>query len=710
MFKSINLELSLKPFKRTDDEYIRNVCANAFEQWKPLLKSREEISIMLWTGDGSELIDYKGSLDDEFDWCHYIGTAKHEWLGKNDPPETSPHFKKRNYTADPPKMTYRILKKIVETIKEEGKKRFPDSEIRVGETFDIGPEFAYSEFKYVRHREITMGDRAEGYPFIDATALLSADDYPYAAYPNGVPKGTPFGTLLGKQAAIFLPEMGFDYLWLSNGLGFSADPWSKIGKVFDGENYHVDKLIKTKKLVFDFWRLFKEACPDIPLETRGTNNSVGIDYATDGVPLYDIYRANPTMIAPPNSPWAALNDNYGLEIMGHMTRVCNLPNDAFPFRYYIHDPWWVNSPWYDRYEGYPGDIYLPMAISRIDKNGKAQSANKLNILSIDNSFGEMPDACVSEPLPHILKAEKDAPDEPAPFVWVYPMKEYTTSEDAEVLAEMNIGDNYICAAINDGFPLCSVVSSDNFLCHSADIYKNSVLISPVPETKEILDKLAELAESGIGIIFYGTKARTKKTPDIKGTVKVDVADGPSALRGAAEKFGYVFDYKCRGGKELQKPPTMLISRSDGAFMFGVYNCNTTSEARIRFPLGAPVLLGGETEIKDGVAHYHFSRGEHRECRFIVDQKEGVVSVRERAPVNTVYRRRISISGLENATVYFFPEKGCEESVIATLEPSHHDLPIPLDGFTLVHDEKYGTYLKGENLTGDFFFLMGYKEK
>ena len=37
---------------------------------------------------------------------------------------------------------------------------------------------------------------------------------------------------------------------------------------------------------------------------------------------------------------------------------------------YIHDPWWINSPWYDRYDGSPCDIYLPMAISRINADGR----------------------------------------------------------------------------------------------------------------------------------------------------------------------------------------------------------------------------------------------------------------------------------------------------------------------------------------------------
>ncbi|MBP3705174.1 MAG: hypothetical protein J6I98_06535, partial [Clostridia bacterium] len=446
MFRNITLELSLKPFKRTDVDYIRGVCAQIFEQWRPLLKNRESVSVMLWTGDGSEILDYAGDLTAEFEWCRFVGTANLPYLAEGEPKETSLHTRKQDYMENAPKMTYGVLKSIIACLKEEGAKQFPGAEIRVGETFDIGPEFAISDFKYNRHTEISSGSKLDKFGFVDATAKLHADDRYYAAYPNGIPEGTAFGTFLGKQSGVFLKDMGFDYLWLSNGLGFSADPWKKTGKIFDGERYYPEKLDETRAKVFEFWKLFREACPDIPLETRGTNNSVGIDYASDGVPLHDIYTADLGITAPPNSPWAALNDNYGLEIMGHMTRVCELPGERFPFRYYIHDPWWVNSPWYDRYDGAPCDIYLPMAISRINADGETESANSLNILSIDNSYGTMPDACVNEPLPHLLKAEKDAADEPAPLVWVYPMREYTTSHDPSLLREMNLGDNFICDA------------------------------------------------------------------------------------------------------------------------------------------------------------------------------------------------------------------------------------------------------------------------
>lgn len=58
MFKRITLEVSLKPFKKTDDKYIDSVIRKMFVQWMPLLKEREEISVMMWTSDGSEILEY----------------------------------------------------------------------------------------------------------------------------------------------------------------------------------------------------------------------------------------------------------------------------------------------------------------------------------------------------------------------------------------------------------------------------------------------------------------------------------------------------------------------------------------------------------------------------------------------------------------------------------------------------------------------------
>ena len=55
--KSLTLEVSLKPFKKTDPEYITEICRKAFSQWSPLARDIPELTVMLWSADGSELLD-----------------------------------------------------------------------------------------------------------------------------------------------------------------------------------------------------------------------------------------------------------------------------------------------------------------------------------------------------------------------------------------------------------------------------------------------------------------------------------------------------------------------------------------------------------------------------------------------------------------------------------------------------------------------------
>ena len=712
MYNSITLEMSLKPFKKTDDTYIEMVCRNALEQWKPLLKHTQEISVMLWTSDGSEILDYNGDLDTSFEWCYFLGTANLELADASDRQDLSLHQKKRLYMDNPPVMSYGILKKIVATIKKQGQEVFPGTPIRVGATFDIGPEFAISDFKYNRHREICGGSGVDDCRFVDSTAILNADTHRYAAYPKGIPEGTPFGLFLGKQAQCFLTDLGFDYLWLSNGLGFSDSPWSMVGKVYDGDNFYPERLKKTKESIFEFWKQFRLGCPDFPVETRGTNNSVGIDYATDGVPLQDIYDAGLNITPPPNSPWAAINFNFGLELMGHMTRIANLPKDSFMFRYYIHDPWWVNSPWYDRYDGQPHDIYLPMSIARIDENGQVRSADRLNLLSIDNSYGEMPDCCVNEPIPHFIKAEKDKSDEPAPFVWVYPVREYTTTDQPELLREMYFGDRYVENSINDGFPLNCVVSTDNFLLHKPDLYQQSILVSPVPEREAVLNQFVAFAERGIKTIFYGTNECLRTVPSHENFMCIDIETG-TYLREAVSAMGYRIIHRKYSEERIESVvPALTVNRSNNGFWFSVYNPATTTETLLQFPQGAPILMGGETRITDGYASYHFARSEHRECRIFVKQKSGIISATERPPVNAYHRRAFRICGLEDAEVFFYPERYCSENAFVGMSKGHYttdETPKYSDAFKLVHDPQYGTYYKAEHITGDFFFYMPRKE-
>ena len=706
MFKKVTLEMSLKPFKQTCEQYIRKVCNQVFAQWRPVIKDRECISILLWIGDGSEILDYNRDFDQEFEWGYFIGTANLPLANKDDDPALSLHTKKRLYIENPPKMSYGVIKRIVRILKEEGKILYPNSTIKVGCTFDIGPEFALSEFKYNRHPEICSGTSLDQKRFVDCTALLNSDNRAYAAFPSGITNGLPFATFLGKQTNIYCSDMGFDYVWLSNGLGFSADPWKMTGKIYDGETFHADRLRNTAEKVFLFWKLFREACPDIPVETRGTNNSAGIDYATDGVPLWGIYHSEFGILPPPNSPWAAINDNYGLEIMGHMTRICELPENKYMFRYYIHDPWWMNSPWYDRYDGCASDIYLPMSVSRIDKNGKAQPANVLNVFTIDNSRGEMPDSCVNEPVPHILKAEKDCPDEMAFLIWLYPMKEYTNSSVEKDLSEMFSGDRFIMECINNGFPLNTVVSTTEFRNLSCELFKGRIIVSPCIRNNELIKKLQLFANDGVNLILYGCAEHLADYP-IEGmnVTKIDISDNPTKMRQTLSKYGYNICFETK--EESVKLPTVTICRSNNASFFSVYSPNTTTDTLLRFPLGAPILLGGEMEISDGYAKYRFSRCEHRECRVFIEQKEGIIYAHEAAPVSFKYRRRFYINGLKDATVYYFPEKYCDNYVAVTKSVADKTPELD-DDWIPFYDTVMGWGFKGENKNGRLYFLMPFE--
>ena len=778
--KRITLEMSLKPFLQTDDEYITAVCERVFEQWSPLLSKREQVAVMLWTADGSELLDWRGRLDDTIEWAYFVGGANPR---EGHPPSIDPagsglHTRNYLYTENPPVVTYRILQRIVSTLKEVGHRRFPTAQILVGTTFDPGPEFARSSFKYERHNEICMGATMGERCFICSYATLHADDTPYAAFPDGIPEGLPFGTFFGRQTQAFLDAMGFDYLWMSNGLGFGRDPWDTKGAVFDGKGFDHTAFADVKNKVMDFWRLFREGCPEYPIETRGTNMSMGIDLATDGVPLKEIYDGVNNLLPPPNSPWAALNGDFGLELMGHMSRIAKLPSEEYLFRYYIHDPWWRNSPWYDRYNGLPHDIYLPLATARIDRAGNTCPPTLTNILSIDNSCGELPDACVYEPLPHLLKGIKEAPDAPGAVVWAYPFEEYSAAESPEEIAAMFAGDWFVRGVINAGVPVNTVVATDYFVQHDPALYAASVLLSPVPRANSAYEEgILRYAADGGRVIFYGSTVGaserfcalvgvTHGTPRegelplgglatgmlkhvslvsggaiteeavsplitagdkavmtangsvvwMRGTVSADYT-GAQLLRPhdpqqyvRAEEWMALglarLGIVCRHERPLGEPsPVMTVHRHNHAFWFSAYLPSTTVKTSLRFPYGAPVLDAHEAVMENGCAVYHFGKCEHRECRAFVEQASGVVKCRELPPVSWEYRRRVEVSGLQNATVRFLAEEYCKDRVTAVLN-SQTDFWVVGDPFECEQVTIDGlTFCEVRNVTGTLVFSM-----
>ncbi|MFA6715244.1 MAG: hypothetical protein WCS27_07695 [Victivallaceae bacterium] len=509
MLRNVTLELSLKPFKDISDAGIRAACGKIHDQWHTLTDKAQIVSIMFWTADGSEILDYKGDMNESFEWAKYIGVANPCVYGEApDLPEEqlSIHRLPRLYMENPLNFTYGDLKRIVSIIKEifgSGGKQ-----VRVGTTFDPGPEFAVSSFKYERHPEILMADTLGGKSFVCCYAELNEDKTPYAGFPDGIKQGASLGTFIGRQARLFCKDLGFDYIWFSNGFGFGLETWGVCGAVFDGKRFVNDRCAEIKRRIFAFWTDFRRECPDLPVETRGTNLSTAMDLASDAVPLREIYREIPGITPPVNSPWAALNGDFGVELAGWMSHIAELPpGKSYPFRFYTHDPWFINTPWLDRYGRNPHDIYLPMSITRLDAAGRLTAPDSIALLSVDDSLGNMPEQVPNEVIPHLIAGLETAPDEPGPFIWLYPFDEYHDKTFAgNGIAEVFFGDWFMRTAINTGFPLNTVVSTANFVAapESCTVPGN-VIVTPsvVAENAAVAELLKEFLQNGGKVLFYG---------------------------------------------------------------------------------------------------------------------------------------------------------------------------------------------------------------
>lgn len=801
--KSITFEMSLKPFRSTKQEDIESVCFSLFDSWRALTKHADRICILLWVADGSEILEYTGRDEDEIEWGRYIGGAnpRQGWDKVNDPQGLGLHTRWYYYTENPPVITNKILRQIISTLKKIGKE-VTGKPVLVGETFDPGPEFAKSDFKYNRHNEICLGASMGHKSMVCCYATLKGDRHHYATYPDGIPDGTPFGTFLGKQAQRFLTDMGFDYLWLSNGFGFGSETWRVNGATFDGKNFYPEKMSDLQEKIMEFWRLFRKEF-HLPVETRGTNLTAGIDFATDAVNLKKIYEGGFDILPPPNSPWAALDGDFGLELAGYMSRMAELPSgnlisgktpDSYLFRFYIHDPWWMNSPWMDRYEGQPHDIYLPLATVRLNAQGQTVMPDHMNLLTVDNSLGEMPENCVNEVIPHLLKCFETAPDQPSPFVWVYPFREYHENPDS--IAKAFFEDWFMVKTINSSLPVNTVISSDNFsalFSNNPGFLKNSVLVVPVPDKRNGLNQsLLEFVEHGGKVMLYGSLTNAdsrllealnlKLTAPLSGemTVKVqmqedelvqgsyttriaypgilsdggvdtvidDQTDSSTAVfamaaqnqdkrvllhtvsrprwngggfvwcRGyscsraekdknmyplarlfalAAGVFGY--DFRLVRQNQTVKEPVVALHRNRNVCWYSGFNPNTTTDIHLKTPLGAPLLTGYETIIKDGRSVYRFPRAWRNECRVFVQQDGGVLGCKEMAPVSFTRCRRLVVSGLKNATVYVLPPCGDIEKTELLLNSKYPYFVGDPMGIQTV-DTVFGQALCVKNISGD----------
>ncbi|GHU73589.1 hypothetical protein AGMMS49992_12680 [Clostridia bacterium] len=522
------LELSLKPFHALDDASIDAVCVKLFEQWRPLAQYATSLAVLLWVADGSEILEYAGDLDEPFEWCKYLGIGNPQGEENRQPceldeavPPSEPggfdlHTRPVLYMKDPPTMRFGDLKRIVASLKRVCGVMY-GIPIEVGETFDPGPEFARSDFKYVRHPEIAQGSimmnsdefakRKRINLWLHCGARLHAEKRHYAAFPDGIPEGLHFGRFLGEQFVALANDIGFDYIWLSNGFGYSLESWNWTGELFDGQRFNHEHTAEIREKIAEFWREFVDStCVNgrtLRIETRGSNLSAGMDLSAHGSPIDLIYKQ--PIVAPPNSPWAALNYRFGLELAGYMSHIAELPERGYQMRYYIHDPWWHNSPWFDRYDRMPHDIYLPLSITRMDEHGKVTPPLGLAFLSADDSFGQLPCRVPIETIPHLLEGFHHFPDEPGLVTWVYPFNEYVRIALRDNHMEQMFMDDWLIEnAIDEGLPLNTVVSDRVLAMSDLSVYKHTILMMPVPEAgSELEASLLRALDAGLTAILYG---------------------------------------------------------------------------------------------------------------------------------------------------------------------------------------------------------------
>lgn len=508
--KNVTLELSSKPFRDESEATMHSVCRHMFTQWKDLTDAADVVSVMLWTSDGSEIFEYTGDLTKTFEWAYWCGCANHcpQPANPTEREKLHTHSFPVKYMPGAGPRPYSWLKRLIEVLRETGSE-ITGKPVRIGATYDNGPEFAISKFKYETHKEIAQGHTMFPNSVVTCTARLHADPQPYAGFPGGIPEGTSVGTFLGGQFKAFARDLGFDYLWLSNGMGFGTETWGITGMLFDKFGFHPEKAGEAAQKMLDFWKDFTDAYPECVIETRGSNFSAGVEIATDACPLRELYRDY--KIAPPvNSPWAALNFNTGLEIAAWMSHVAELPDDRFPFRFYTHDPWFMNSPWFDRYGREPWDLFQPLSIGRIDGEGRVSMANSVSLLSVDDTWGRLPDQVPREVIPLLYDAFDNGPDRSGPLVWIYPFDEYSelvrgaNSKPDIVFTE----DMFLGECVQAGVPLNTVISTGNFrrLTASGDRSLDaSILVVPVSAADgENMDALEQFLRNGGKILFYGT--------------------------------------------------------------------------------------------------------------------------------------------------------------------------------------------------------------
>ena len=533
LVRGLTLETSLKPFFDVSEAGITDTCCRLLTNWQRLIDGADCIKILLWVSEGNEVYEWRGDFEEELIWGNHVGFCNYGTERDMYDPDNR-HY--RIHQAEPyrnpdemPYICFKHLKEIIACFKRLGQERYGKT-VLVGATIDPGPEFAPSRFKVDLHPEVLTPDQRVKCPammhFMTHQATLNADDLCYAAFPNGIPDGCSFGTFLGKQFSKCVDDLGYDYIWFSNGFAYSHFPWGYRGEVFEGDKFDGGIAQRELTALSMFWTDFRGACPHAPIEVRGTNFTVGMDIATDACSHDEIHRIGKVFSPPCNPPWGSRA--LGLEMGSYLSRIAKPATDDILFRFYLNDPWFECNAWYDYYNKQPFDIFVPMSVARANADGSVSRPNNLAFLTVDTHKGELISEEADDVIPHIQTAFSQAADEMGPIIWVYPHDEYHNDlhDGAQNLAAPFFNDWYMCKAIDEGAPINSVMSSDVFMSlQEQRALPDALFVMPVPEKAWALSDalLTALKDSQTRCVLYG--AMHKADPALHSALSMVLADG-----------------------------------------------------------------------------------------------------------------------------------------------------------------------------------------
>ncbi|MBO5670621.1 MAG: hypothetical protein J6S41_03645 [Clostridia bacterium] len=638
------LEVSLKPFGYDKSPAgIEAVARKLFSQWMPLLRYATGCSLLFWTSDGSEILDYSGNPDDTFNWCKYIGignwnrdASMEECSQKN-----SLHAFPIHYMENPPEMTYGDLKTIIAIMKRIGRE-MTGFDIAVGETFDPGPEFAWSDFKFNRHTELAVGSIMGASKWIHCASRLHADDRHYAAYPDGIPEGTHFGEFLGRQFMAMKRDLGFDYLWLSNGFGFSLQSWNWTGELFDGTRFDFAHAAQVRQSIAEFWRYFSREVGNTRIETRGSNLSTGMDIAAHGCPnevtphlltAYNDYPDEAGLVT-----WIYPFDSYCKQGLtdGHSERI-------------FMDDWFIESAI---------DHGFPINTVISDRNFIASDKQKLKNTILVTAVPE-----ADSPLENAILAGLNDGLRIILFGTTAHASKAMLNAIGVSHAEPIDGEMQISTTL----PLdtAEIGQYADTLVHHALLSDGGICEIAKPDTAVT----AQVTKNGIcrtyatvrGSLVW-VRGSFPHDPNPRASLPNKLMPGKSfvssiLLRASLSLFGYHITFSCYDINDNR--PILHFSRCRRALWLNEFSKDATVKLHLSTPDGAPAFDNTEFLIEDSVGTYPTARWIHTDCRVFIKQKApSKISIRRDAPHTHIWLdERMFITGLVDAEVTVYPSEG-----------------------------------------------------